>query len=131
MIAYAFMNWSYSIEEVRRWYAGKFHEWDWGLIVEHSGTHVGFVAVTGSHLDQLFVDPRYQRRGIGTSLLKAACSRTQPITTLNVFEQNIPARRFYERHGFQKVRRFFNERERCFELVYGSDGLPEGSNRAT
>ena len=34
LIAYKFMNWSYSEHEVRTWYAGKFTEWDWGLVAE-------------------------------------------------------------------------------------------------
>ena len=66
------MGWVYSELEVRTWYAAKFKEWDWGLLAEHNCTGIGFVAVTGTHLDQLFVDPDQQNRGVGTSLLKMA-----------------------------------------------------------
>ncbi len=111
------MKWSYSELEVRDWYADKFKEWEWGLLAEDDLTAVGFVAVTGTHLDQLFVEPDYQKRGIGTHLLGRALGRTPAAATLNVFEQNIVARKFYERHGFREVDRFVNEQERSVELV--------------
>jgi ribosomal protein S18 acetylase RimI-like enzyme len=117
-IAYAFMNWSYSERECRLWYESKFREWDWGLVVDDDGVPVGFIAVAGRHLDQLFVDPCYQSRGIGAHLLEAACARNPGIATLHVFEQNIRAREFYERHGFREVGRFLNEQERAIELIY-------------
>ena len=115
------MNWSYSEPECKLWYEGKFQEWDWGLIAEDDRAPIGFIAVTGAHLDQLFVDPDYQQRGIGTYLLSEALGRAPAVATLNVFEQNALAREFYERHGFREVRRFLNEQERSVELVYGRD----------
>ena len=121
------MNWSYSEPECKLWYEGKFQEWDWGLIAEDDRAPIGFIAVTGAHLDQLFVDPDYQQRGIGTYLLSEALGRAPAVATLNVFEQNALAREFYERHGFREVRRFLNEQERSVELVYGRDlgsGIP-------
>jgi ribosomal protein S18 acetylase RimI-like enzyme len=120
LIAYTFMNWSYSEAEVREWYAGKFPDWDWGLVVEDATRLVGFIATTGTHIDQLFVDPDYQNRGIGTSLLTNALRRT-PAATLNVFELNASARRFYEKYGFREVGRFFNASEQAIELVYRRD----------
>jgi len=119
LIAYAFMNWSYSEDEVRRWYAEKFSSWDWGQLAEHEEGVAGFIACSGSHLDQLFVDPNHQRHGIGTSLLKAAMQRSPAVKTLNVFEQNISARRFYECHGFREIGRHYNDDEKAIELVYG------------
>ena len=44
------MNWSYSEDEVRKWYAGKFAEWDWGLVAETAEAGViTFVATSGTH----------------------------------------------------------------------------------
>jgi putative acetyltransferase len=117
LIAYKFMDWSHTEDEVREWYAGKFWEWDWGLVAEDI-TVVGFVATMGAHLDQLFVDPDCQGLGIGTSLLTAALKKAPPVATLMVFEEASPARRLYEKRGFREVRRFRNERERAMELVY-------------
>ncbi len=118
LVAYTFMNWSYSETECRTWYLEKFKEWDWGLIAQHHLTSVGFIAATGTHLDQLFVDPNYQRRGIGTYLLTEALTRQAPIATLSVFKQNTAARRFYERHGFRETKRLLNEHEQAVELIY-------------
>ena len=118
-IAYRFMNWSYSEDEVREWYAGKFAEWDWGLVAETAEAGVvAFVATSGTHLDQLFVDPDHQRRGLGTALLDAALRMMSPPVTLHVFEENAPARRLYERHGFQRAGAFLNEVEHATELIY-------------
>ena len=118
LIAYRFMNWSYSEVDVRDWYAGKFPGWDWGLVAEERNAVVGFAAAQGIHLDQLFVDPDHQRLGIGTDLLTAALQRTPPVLTLDVFEENRLARRFYERHGFREVSRYLNQQEAAMELLY-------------
>jgi GNAT superfamily N-acetyltransferase len=120
-IAYRFMGWSYSEQEVCDWYAGKFAEWDHGLVAEDEGRVVGFVATTGSLIDQLFIDPEQQGRGIGGALLKAALAWIGGAATLHVFEQNAPARRFYERHGFREAGSFFNDDEKARELVYRRD----------
>ena len=130
-IAYAFMNWSYSEAEVHEWYEGRFPEWDWGLVAEDGAGVVGLVAKMGTHVDQLFVDPDYQHRGIGNALMTSALQRV-PTATLYVFEQNIPARRFYGRYGFREVDRFFNATEKAVELVYRRDppiapGIKSGS----
>ena len=79
---------------------------------------MGFAVTIGAHLDLLFVDPGHQGFGIGTSLLSAALRKTPPVVTLTVFEENGPARRFYERHGFRQVRRFMNIEEGAIELEY-------------
>jgi ribosomal protein S18 acetylase RimI-like enzyme len=115
------MNWSYSEDEVYDWYTGKFSDWDWGLVAEAEGAVVGFVASSGTRIDQLFVDPDHQKLGIGTSLLVAALQRLPQAATLTVFEENKPARRFYEKHGFREMHRFLNEEARAVELVYARD----------
>ena len=38
--------------------------------------------------------------------------------TLDVFEENRLARRFYERHGFREVSRYLNQQEAAMELLY-------------
>jgi hypothetical protein len=52
-IAYRFMSWSYSEDEVRRWYAGKLEAWDWGQVVCAGDGVVGYLAAAGAHIDQL------------------------------------------------------------------------------
>jgi GNAT superfamily N-acetyltransferase len=63
---------------------------------------VGIVAVRPGWVDQLYVLPTHQRRGIGAALLDVAkCRRSR--LDLWTFQRNTPARRFYERHGFVAV----------------------------
>jgi GNAT superfamily N-acetyltransferase len=118
LTATEFMNWSYSEDEVRDWYAVRFASWDWGLVAENGGALVGFLSASGTFLDQLFVDPDHQNRGIGTALMKRALQRIPAVATLTVFEQNAPARRFYGRLGFREVRRFYNDEVEAVELLY-------------
>src|SRR5688500_6350685 len=85
-IAYRFMGWSYTEDEVRRWYAGKLAGWDWGRVAcGAEGAVVAFVATTGAHVDQLFVEPDHQGRGLGRALLTAALARGLRPATLHVF----------------------------------------------
>jgi ribosomal protein S18 acetylase RimI-like enzyme len=52
-------------------------------------------------LDQIFVDPRYQYCGIGSSLLNKAKEICPQGLTLQTLQQNTQACRFYEKHGFK------------------------------
>ena len=121
LIAYRFMNWSYSEREVRDWYAGIFRTWDWTLVAEENTAVVAFVAATGAHIDQLFVDPAHQGRGIGDVLLRAAPERMLGLVTLTVFEENAAARAYYERHGFEAAGSYFDDEQQAVDLVYRRD----------
>ena len=68
------------------------------LAVEE-GTVLGFMGLSGSHLDALFIDPDYRGRGVGRLLVGHARRLEQSLTT-DVNEQNPRARGFYERMGF-------------------------------
>jgi GNAT superfamily N-acetyltransferase len=120
-IAYRFMDWDYSFEEVRDWYGGKLAEWDWVRVAEQEGHIAGYVAMKGAHIDQFFVDPPRQRQGIGTTLFATALNRGMRPLSLDVFAANAPARRFYERRGFREVGRWFNAEDRAVQLRYELD----------
>jgi len=60
---------------------------------------VGFIAFQNGSIEQLYVMPTHQGRGIGAALLGIAKSAA-PRLQLWTFQRNEPARRFYERHGF-------------------------------
>jgi ribosomal protein S18 acetylase RimI-like enzyme len=119
--AYRFMNWSYTEDEVRRWYAGKLAEWDWGRVFCARGTIAAFLAAIGAHIDQLFVDPEHQGLGLGSALLKAMLERRLRPTTLHVFARNTPARGLYERFGFRQVDAWWDERDQALNLLYKLD----------
>jgi ribosomal protein S18 acetylase RimI-like enzyme len=122
LIAYRFMNWRYPIDEVERWYSGKFAEWTWTLAAFEADAMAGFIALRGSHIDQLYVDPAHQRRGIGSLLLDQAVDTTLGRITLDVFEENIGARAFYGKHGFSERDRWMNEQEGAIDLLYVREG---------
>lgn len=62
----------------------------------------GFISLSGNRVEALFVGPGHQGRGIGRALLEYA-KGLRSVLTLDVYEQNRQALRFYERNGFARV----------------------------
>ena len=63
------------------------------------------VAEVGSiaWIEQLYVLPGYENRGLGTRLLTFAHKSLKRPVRLFTFQQNAGARRFYERHGYKVI----------------------------
>lgn len=65
------------------------------------------------YIDDLCVDPSYQRQGVGTLLLEKArvCAREEKCNsvTLNVWELNEGAMKFYEKAGFKVMKTVLEE----------------------
>nr|WP_286169386.1 GNAT family N-acetyltransferase [Actinospica acidiphila] len=61
---------------------------------------LGYAALDGDMLDHLYLRPDVRRQGIGTLLLDEVRRHSPEGVVLHVFQQNIGARAFYERHGF-------------------------------
>ena len=72
----------------------------WGA--EDSAWLLGIIAFRQGWIDQLYLLPMAQRRGIGTALLAVAQERFARLQ-LWTFQRNAPARRFYESRGFVLV----------------------------
>ncbi len=68
-------------------------------VAEAGGAIVGFIATRGEWVEQLYLDPKWSGRGIGTRLLDYA-TESMAAVMLHCFQANLGARRFYERHGF-------------------------------
>src|SRR6478609_4214638 len=117
LIAYQFMNWSYSLQEVEAWYSPKFAEWSWTLAAFEADAMAGFIALKDRHVDQLYVDPSRHRCGAGSALLERAIASAPGRITLDVFEQNFVARSFYAKHGFHERDRWMNEEEGAIDLL--------------
>jgi ribosomal protein S18 acetylase RimI-like enzyme len=77
------------------------HRWFHELL----GRSVGYLVLDPAWLDSLYVRPDLAGRGIGSALLDLAKALRPDGFGLWVFESNVPARRFYERHGLREVRR--------------------------
>jgi GNAT superfamily N-acetyltransferase len=70
---------------------------------EPAGTIAGFMSLTETMLDQLYLRPAATGRGLGSRLVELARSRRPRGLDLYTFQVNEGARRFYERHGFVAV----------------------------
>lgn len=92
-------------DEVRDWVAEhlvpSLETW---VAEDEGGRVVAMMALDDDgELDQLYVGPRHQGRGIGTALLALAKQRRPGGLRLYTFQVNARARRFYEQHGFLVV----------------------------
>ncbi|WP_129649522.1 acetyltransferase [Peristeroidobacter agariperforans] len=65
---------------------------------------MGFMGAAEGLIDSLFVDPAYHGRGVGRCLVETARTSGRTLS-VDVNEQNIGARRFYERLGFKVIGR--------------------------
>lgn len=89
----------HSAHEVRAWVAA------WNLaaqevyVAESAGEAIGFANVEAAWLNGLYVAPVAQGGGVGTALLDLVKGIRPDGFGLWVFETNLPARRFYRRHG--------------------------------
>ena len=63
---------------------------------------VGYIAFRPDFIEHLFIQPETQNGGLGVRLLEKAREASAELS-LWTFQQNLRARRFYERHGFTVV----------------------------
>lgn len=73
-------------------------------VAEEGGRVVGFAALSPDMLTHMYVHPNAQGRGAGGALLVKAKEQRPNGFTFWVFQQNEPARRFYEARGCRVVR---------------------------
>jgi ribosomal protein S18 acetylase RimI-like enzyme len=72
-------------------------------VAELSNVVAGFIAFRPGWVDQLYVHPDLQRRGLGSRLL-AQAGQSEKTLRLWTFQCNQAARDFYEQHGFRVER---------------------------
>jgi putative acetyltransferase len=73
-------------------------------VAEVDGEVAGFIAFAKGWVNQLYVGPAHQGRGVGSRLLEVAKGANDSLQ-LWAFEENGPAIVFYERRGFRIVER--------------------------
>ncbi|KXF80461.1 GNAT family N-acetyltransferase [Enterovibrio coralii] len=64
-------------------------------------TVLGMMAMDDVYISQLYIHPDHQCRGIGSALVELAQENTDHLK-LYTFEVNLPARTFWEKHGFKE-----------------------------
>jgi ribosomal protein S18 acetylase RimI-like enzyme len=73
-------------------------------VAETNDTSAGFMAINGSFIDHLYIDPDFQQRGIGQVFLTHARSLSPTFLRLYTFQSNTRGRAFYEKNGFRAVK---------------------------
>ena len=93
------------------------------LAVDELGQIAGFMLLDGGHMEALFVDPQFKRRGMGRLLVQHAL-KAHPHLTLDVNAQNTAARRFYEQLGFVvQTRSELDSQGRNYPLLHMKYGV--------
>lgn len=91
---------AHSDDEVRSWVASGLLPSTETWVATERGQVVGFVAIRGPSVEQLYVREPWTGRGIGSRLLTLAKTARPGGLELWTFQVNDGARRFYEGHGF-------------------------------
>ena len=65
---------------------------------------VAYLAMKGTSIDRLYVDPLAWRKGWGTQLVNFAKKVSPHGLELHTHQENVVARALYERHGFRAVK---------------------------
>lgn len=68
-------------------------------VATNNGEIIGFISLTEKKLEALFVLNEYHGQGIGKRLLQVSFQERDALT-LHVYQKNISATKFYEKHGF-------------------------------
>jgi ribosomal protein S18 acetylase RimI-like enzyme len=89
-------------------------------VADDHGRILAVMVLDGEMIDQLYVAPAEQRRGVGDAMLAHAKKLRPTRLRLYTFQSNTPARRFYEARGFVAIE--FNDgarnEERAPDVLY-------------
>lgn len=78
---------------------------EWWVLGEPDDAPLGFMGLAGDAIEALFLEPSRRGQGGGAALVAHAQRLRGGALTVEVNEENAPARRFYERMGFVVVGR--------------------------
>lgn len=94
-------------------------------VLEGTGAIMGFMGMSGSKMDALFLAPEFQGQGGGRRLVRHA-QELHGELTVDVNEQNTAARRFYEACGFVvEGRSELDEQGRPYPLLHMRLATPD------
>jgi ribosomal protein S18 acetylase RimI-like enzyme len=94
----------HSDEETHEWFVRRVRDLQAAFwIARCDGQIVGYMFLYQDKLDDLYVKPGWQGRGIGSLLVAKAKSLSPQRLELSTFQQNLRARAFYEAQGFRPI----------------------------
>ena len=84
----------------------------------------GFIGINENYIEGIFVNSNYQNKGIGTALINKAKEEKEELT-LNVYEKNREAIKFYEKNGFKIVKEAVDKEnnEKEFRMIWNKGDL--------
>lgn len=125
----------HSPEEDVEFFTGLVRSLDVWLAENEYEMLLGFIAFDEETIQQLYLHPVHQRRGIGSELLRLAMKTFEgKQLRLWTFQANAPARRFYEKHGFtiERLTDGSGNEEKEPDVLYVWRGVPDaGEESAT
>jgi putative acetyltransferase len=116
--AYAYFGWNHAEHVMRQWIVEDPKQWTSTWVAEIAGHVAGFMALQPSFLDQLFIAPHWQGRGLGNALINKAKAVYPHGLSLHCAQGNRPACRFYEHHGFVAVAHRIYQPAAVGDIVY-------------
>ena len=111
-------------QDVRQWVRNSLLHTHMVALWEEEGTVVAVLATceepTVSWINQLYVLPGWNRKGIGTKLLQHAHGKLPCPIHLYTFQENTGARRCYDRNGYKAVQFTDGQgnEEKCPDVLY-------------
>lgn len=88
------------------------------VVCGDAGPIIGFMGLSGSKMESLFLAPQFHRRGVGRQMVRHA-QALHGALTVDVNEQNAAARTFYEACGFVvEGRSELDEQGRPYPLLH-------------
>ena len=129
---------TYTAQQIEAWAQGRTAEGyleaarnETFVVAETSSIVVGFASWEANELISLFVQPEYQRHGIGTALLAyCAAQAANDGFELTVVKAALGAQTFYERFGFETERTATTVKggvEIPYAMMVGQRGAPIGA----
>lgn len=115
---------AHSETEVREWVRDRIIPTNRTWVLDDDGAILAYITLEirpdGGWIDQLYTHPDATSRGHGGTLLTLAKRELPSPIRLYTFQQNVGARRFYERAGFvvEQLSDGHSNEEKCPDVLY-------------
>lgn len=76
------------------------------IYVYDDGNVIAYGAIFAKHIRAIYVHSDFRGRGIGTTFLEFFISKINGKISLDIAKHNLPAKKLYEKYGFEVVNEF-------------------------